>query len=250
MTLNKTKTELQKVAPPVSRRSDGRVLRVQQEARRNRNSYARFPERSPFRTQDDYMRGLQPYGFAAHSKEPIRARRSFNDAMASGVPDPGDGIAGESAKGAMMSRLWEFGSFVRKFRMKIRYGDLSRAQLRLLRLQLRGDAAECDWLARPPDLWDSQLPASVGERNASQQALKDAIDVRDLLFSTLPDLNTAAFRVYRRSAGDEQELIIAGSVTREERVPFTVRSLAMRAKLLGFRFWMDDGILETLQADG
>ena len=150
----------------------------------------------------------------------------------------------------MMRRLSDFGNFIRNFRVRARFGELSRAPLCLLRLQLCGDAAECDWLARPPDVWDAGLAPSVGERNASQQALRDAIAVRDLLFSSLPDLNTAVFRVYRRSPGDEPELIIAGAVSREERAPVTVRSLAMRAKLLGFRFWMDDGILETLQADG
>jgi hypothetical protein len=158
--------------------------------------------------------------------------------------------ASDAGKGVMMARLCELGNFVRGFRMRARFGELSRAPLCLLRFQLCGDAGECDWLARPPDAWDAGLPPNVGERNASQQALKDAIAVRDLLFTALPDLSTAVFRVYRRSAGDEPELIIAGSVSREERAPVTIRSLAMRAKLLGFRFWMDDGILETLQADG
>jgi hypothetical protein len=180
----------------------------------------------------------------------MRGSRDLSAQTASGCRDLADGNAADAEKGEMMKRICDLGNFIRNFQLQARFGELSRAPLCLLRLQLCGDSAECDWLARPPDRWDVGLPPSVGERNASQQALKDAIAVRDLLFSVLPNLSTAAFRVYRRTPGDEPELIIAGAVSREEQAPMTVRSLAMRAKLLGFRFWMDDGILETLQADG
>jgi len=149
----------------------------------------------------------------------------------------------------MMKHLCEIGNFVRRLRVQARFGELSRAPLQLLRLQMCGDAAECDWIARPADPWDAALPQSVGDRNASAQALKDAITVRDLLFSVLPDLNAAALRVYRQSAGGDMELIIAGSVSRGERAPAVVRSLAMRAKLFGLQFWLDEGVLETLQPE-
>jgi hypothetical protein len=59
------------------------------------------------------------------------------------------------------------------------------------------------------------------------------------------------FRVYRAvetvEAGVEPELIILGTVERDEEIAENIRSLAMRAKLLGFRFWMDNGVLGTLQ---
>jgi hypothetical protein len=148
-----------------------------------------------------------------------------------------------------MKQLLEVGSFLRSLRARMRFGELSRAPLRLLRLQLQAETGECDWMARPPDPWDADLPARVGKRNASLQALQDAIAVRDLLFCTLPDLSSALVRVYRESAGELAELIITGTVSREERVPLSVSSLAMHAKLSGFRFRMDDGTLEAMQVE-
>jgi hypothetical protein len=193
---------------------------------------------------------IQAVGYVTHLRGFVQGNRNSGNNQSSGERYVVDGTVSKTGKGVMMTRLCDLGNFIRGFRTRARFGELSRAPLCLLRFQLCGDAAECDWLARPPDAWDAGLPPNLGVRNASQQALKDAIAVRDLLFTALPDLSTAVFRVYRRSAGDEPELIIAGSVSRDERAPLTIRSLAMRAKLLGFRFWMDDGVLETLQADG
>ena len=154
-----------------------------------------------------------------------------------------------SETGMLMRRICEVGDFVRRLRLQARFVELSRAPLQLLRVQLRGEHADCDWLARAPDLWDAELPPGVVERNVSMQALQDAITVRELLFRTLPGLQSAEIKVYRKTAGDEPQLIIAGIVTRKERPPKAVRSLAMRAKLLGLRFWLDEGILENLQPE-
>jgi hypothetical protein len=149
----------------------------------------------------------------------------------------------------MLRNLCGVGNFVRSLSVMARFGDLSRARLTLLRVQVRGDYAECDWIARPPDRWDADLPPLVGKRNASTQALQDAIKVRSLLFRVLPQLHQAELRAYRYSLEDSLELIVYGKVSLEVQAPTSVRSLAMRAKLFGLNFWLDDGVLEDLQPE-
>jgi hypothetical protein len=150
-----------------------------------------------------------------------------------------------------MKQLWKAADFLRKWRMEMRFGKLSRAPLRLLRLEVKSQVAECEWMARAADPWDADLPPGTGERNASQQALEDSLAVREMLFAAMPDISSAVFRVYRAvegaETGAEAELIIVGTVERDEEVAGNIRSLTMRAKLFGFRFWMDNGVLGTLQ---
>lgn len=149
----------------------------------------------------------------------------------------------------MVRRISELGNFVRGLSALARFGDLSRARLSLLRVQLCGEYGECDWIARPADRWDADLPPIVGKRNASQQALQDAIKVRALLFRVLPQLHKAELRAYRYSPQESLELIVSGMVSREVKAPASVRSLAMRAKLFGLSFWLDEGVLENLQPE-
>ncbi len=149
----------------------------------------------------------------------------------------------------MIRQMCEIGDFVRRMRVQLRFGTLSRAPLRLLRLELRENLVECDWLARAADRWDADLPVRIGERNASLQALEDAVAVRDLLFSTMPGLSSGVFRIYREVEGGPPRLIMTGAADREERVPTGVRSLAMRAKLAGFRFRLADGVLKAFQLE-
>ena len=148
-----------------------------------------------------------------------------------------------------MRQLWEAADFVRNLRRRLRFGDLSRAPLKLLRLELRGEEAECEWLARPADPWDSDLPPGIGERHASLQALEDCLAVRRLLFSAMPSISKAVFRVYRGAQTDRVELIVTGTVTREDQAAANVCSLAMRAQLCGLRFWLADGVLGRFQSE-
>jgi len=150
-----------------------------------------------------------------------------------------------------MKQLWQATDFLRKLRREMRFGKLSRAPLQLLRFSVQGEVAECEWMARPADPWDVDLAPNTGERHASSQALEDSLAVREMLFAAMPHVSSALFRVYRAvetiEAGVEPELIIVGTVERDEVVAGNIRSLAMRAQLFGFRFWMDNGVLGTLR---
>jgi hypothetical protein len=147
-----------------------------------------------------------------------------------------------------MNPFWEVADFVRGLRREMRFGELSRAPVRLLRLELSGESVSCDWMARPADLWDESLGWRERDRNVSEQALRDAIRVRDLIFDALPNVQTAMLRSFRASGAREPpELVISGVATREAPPIFRVSSLVMHAKLCGFRFEMEDGILQMIR---
>jgi hypothetical protein len=148
-----------------------------------------------------------------------------------------------------MERLWQIIEFMRAVIRRLRFGEISRAPLQVIRLEVQGDSVECDWVARSPDAWDDDLPAGIAERNASVQALEDAMALRELLFSTLPCVRTGVLRAFRQSSREPPQLIITGRVTRQEGASLTVSSLAMRAKLAGLQFWLVDGVLKALQAE-
>lgn len=145
-----------------------------------------------------------------------------------------------------MKSICDVAEFLWKLRTRIRFGSLSRAPLQLLRFELRADSAECEWIARAPDPWDVDLVTEVGERNAALQALLDAIALRQLIFSSIPEIREAKFRVYRKRSSDAHELIITGLVSREDEAPPRISSLVMRAKLYGLHFSIQDGVLEPL----
>src|ERR1700737_1213348 len=137
----------------------------------------------------------------------------------------------------LVGQLSGIGSFIRTQRIRMRFGDLSRAPLRLLRFELQGNAVKCDWVSRAADEWDRDISRHVSDLNVSTQALQDAMAIRDLLFCPLPGVCTASLRAFRESVAGEHDLIIAGTVSRDQQVSRYVASVAMRAKLLGLHFW-------------
>lgn len=147
-----------------------------------------------------------------------------------------------------MRPLWQAGDFIRAVRRELRFGELSRASLRLVSLEWRGDWAQCEWMARREDAWDADVSPVVRDRRATEQALRDAMDVRRLLFAALPGVASANLRVYREA--DPPELIIAGAVMRDSPAFPGIRSIAMRVKLCGLHFQLADGKLEPLLREG
>jgi hypothetical protein len=146
-----------------------------------------------------------------------------------------------------MRQLWEVADFVRALRRQMRFGEISRAPLKFLRIEVREDTLECDWAARPPDPWDSSLRRAGRDRNESQQILLDALALRDLVFATFPKIACAVLRAFRLPAREPPELILLGTVSREMPEVHRVSSLVMRAKLYGFCFVLEDGLLRPLQ---
>jgi len=157
----------------------------------------------------------------------------------------------DSTRGLRLTeQLCKVSHFLCRFRVQMRFGELTRAPLKLIRLEVLANSVECDWLARLPDPWDADLPKKVGMRHASLQTLRDAIDMRSLVFSTFTDVETAQFRIYRDSLTKPREMIVMGSAQRNDNSSRWVHSLAMRAKVLGFRFCLEDDILSELPGSG
>jgi hypothetical protein len=146
-----------------------------------------------------------------------------------------------------MRQLWEVADFVRAIRTEMRFGEISRAPLRVLRVEWRADTLECDWITRPSDPWDSSLRRAERDRNESQQVLLDAIAIRNLVFDAVPKIDCAVLRGFRQAAREPPEMILLGTVSREVPEVHRVSSLAMRAKLFGFCFILEDGLLRPLQ---
>jgi hypothetical protein len=156
----------------------------------------------------------------------------------------------EEHKGVAMRPLWAVADFMRAMRRQMRFGEFSRAPLRLLRLEWRGDEVECDWMARPPDVWDASLRRAERSHNASLQALADAMAVRDLIFDVFPDIASAKLRGFRQEVREPPALIVTGIAGREAPYVLKVSSIVMRAKLYGFRFDLEDGALRPLRIRG
>jgi hypothetical protein len=150
----------------------------------------------------------------------------------------------------MVKQLCDIHNIILRLRLQFRFGRLSRAPLRLLRLEWRDDHVDCDWIARAPDEWDQGLSRRHTDASSSAQALEDAMAIRELLFNALHEISSATFRVYRQAGDDIPELIITGTAIRSEPAWRNVDSLVMRAKLCGFRFCLDKGKLMALPAEG
>lgn len=133
---------------------------------------------------------------------------------------------------------------------QMRFGEFSRLPIRLQRFAITGEIAECDWFMRPPDPWDIPLPRRQREEHLTQQALLDGLKIRELIFRGFPQVQRAELKVFREFEEGAPELMMTGTVQRETEVLPRVASLVMRAKLYGFRFSLDGGVLERMGSSG
>src|SRR5947209_17673278 len=106
-----------------------------------------------------------------------------------------------------MTSLLNAARFVRSARKKLRVGEHSRESLQLLRVEWRAECVECDWLMRPADPWDADLPSRLARENETLQALRDALALRKMIFSSFPSVMKAELRMYRTDADGQLELM-------------------------------------------
>lgn len=145
-----------------------------------------------------------------------------------------------------MKTLIETADFLRQARKRLRFGDLSREPLVLLRVEWKSDSVECDWLMRPVDPWDKDLPPHLARENQTLQSLRDALQLREIVFRCFPAVCIAHLRMFRASEDHRLELVMTGSVTRSNEILHRVASIAMRARLCGFRFNVANGGLNGM----
>ncbi len=147
-----------------------------------------------------------------------------------------------------MKELLHAADFLGRVRKKLRFGALSREPLLLLRFEWKGDSVECDWLMRPPDKWDQDLPAHLAKENQTLQALRDALSLREVIFQSFPAVVNAELRMFRADADHRLELVMTGKVNRDSDAFERVTSVAMRAKLCGFNFILQAGEMENMRS--
>jgi hypothetical protein len=143
-----------------------------------------------------------------------------------------------------MKSVIQAGRFLKGARKQLRHGEHSREELKLLRVQWNADAVECDWLMRAPDAWDSSLSPHIVRENQTVQSLKDALGLRNLIFKWFPEANRAELRMFRTDEEGQLELMMTGSVARDNEIYQRIPSIAMRAKLCGFDFNLTQGVFE------
>ena len=77
--------------------------------------------------------------------------------------------------GGLARQLFRASQFLSGLRVQMRFGELSRAPLHLVRLQMLDKVVECDWLARSPDSWDADLSRNVQQKHALLQSAPSAL---------------------------------------------------------------------------
>lgn len=145
-----------------------------------------------------------------------------------------------------MNELWNAADCLVKIHRKMRFGRFSREPLRLLRLEWKESRVECDWLMRPADPWDADLPVHMAQEHQTLQSLRDALHLRDIIFDSFPTVDSAELRMFQGGSDSCPELMMTGTVQRANESYPRVASVVMRAMLCGFRFTLSGGVLARM----
>lgn len=116
--------------------------------------------------------------------------------------------------------------------------------MKLLWLEWKPERVEWDWLTRPADPWDADLPPRLVRERETLQALRDALDLRQMIFQSFPSAMNAELHMFRFDANHQPELIMSGSVARTNEVLERVSSVVIRARFCGFQFTLASGVLQ------
>jgi hypothetical protein len=143
-----------------------------------------------------------------------------------------------------MKSIFPVAKFVKRANRELRHAELSREAVKLLRIEWRPEFVECDWLMRGADPWDRDIAPHIARENQTVQALRDALTLRNLIFKEFSKVEKAELRMFRINEAQELELMMTGSIARENQVYERVASMVMRAKLCGFEFTLAHGALE------
>ena len=86
----------------------------------------------------------------------------------------------------------------------------------------------------------------LARENQTLQALRDALTLREVVFKSFPAVVNATLRMFRANSDHRLELVMTGNVNRSNEAFERVASLAMRARLCGFHFTLEEGALERM----
>ncbi|MGB7266509.1 MAG: hypothetical protein WBC92_13410 [Terracidiphilus sp.] len=145
-----------------------------------------------------------------------------------------------------MNDLLNAAGFLWTVRRRMLQGEYSREPLHLLRLEWKGGTVDCDWMMRPADAWDKDLPRHLMEEHRTLQAFRDALQLRNMIFASFPEVDCADLRMFREGAAGEPVLVMAGTVYRRDEVLERVPSVVMQARLCGFRFSLEEGVFANM----
>ena len=143
----------------------------------------------------------------------------------------------------LAKQLCDAGLFLRQLRMQLRFGELTRRLFGFFIFKFTDSIAECDWVARQQDPWDA---VSI-RRHWSTPRFATGIKGCDR-HPLVALCHSAGYRLWLvcasiANSSHPREVIIIGDVRRRDSTFRSVHSIAMRAKLIGFRFSMEDGML-------